>query len=82
MTAMMASHLLELIERVPDDPFYTPRRPLWLPPALDVAPALDAHPPGGPVERRFALLLNPLRGRRGGTRRHRQRRRRRADLGD
>jgi radical SAM superfamily enzyme YgiQ (UPF0313 family) len=57
---MTVSRLLGMFERVPDDPFYTPRRPLWLPPALAVAPALDAHPPAGPVERRFALLLNPF----------------------
>ena len=35
------SRLLGMIERVPDDPFYTPRRPLYLPRALAVAPALD-----------------------------------------
>lgn len=54
------SRILELLERVPDDPFYTPRRPLWLPGALAVAPALDTRTPAGPVERRFALLLNPF----------------------
>ena len=49
-----------MLDRVPDDPFYTPRRPLWLPPSLAVAPVLDPQPAAGPVERRFALLLNPF----------------------
>ena len=43
-----------------DDPFYEPRAPLWLPPAMAVAPALDAGRRCGPIERRFALLLNPF----------------------
>ena len=54
------SRLLGMLDRVPDDPFYAPRRPLWLPHALAVAPLLGAHPLAGPVERRFALLLNPF----------------------
>src|SRR5262245_13444763 len=44
---------------VPDDPFYTPRTPLWLPAEMKNAPSLDALQPG-PRERRFALLLNPF----------------------
>ena len=55
-----ASRLLEMLDGVPDDPFYTPRRPLWLPPSLAVAPVLDPQSAAGPVERRFALLLNPF----------------------
>ena len=51
---------LGLLDRVPDDPFYAPRRPLWLPPSLAFAPVLDPHPSAGPVEPRFALLLNPF----------------------
>lgn len=43
-----------------DDPFYEPRTPLWLPPAMAVAPALDPVRHGGTVERRFALLINPF----------------------
>jgi radical SAM superfamily enzyme YgiQ (UPF0313 family) len=43
---------------VTDDPFYQPRKTLWLPPAMAIAPALDSR--RGPLERRFALLLNPF----------------------
>ena len=57
---MRPSRLLGILERVPDDPFYGPRQPLWLPPAMAVPPALAPHARGGPVEPRFALLLNPF----------------------
>ncbi len=43
-----------------DDPFYEPRKPLWLPAAMAIAPALDPDRRCGPVEPRFALLLNPF----------------------
>lgn len=56
----LASTLLDAVGRVPDDPFYQPRRPLWLPPAMAVPPRL-APPRHTPVmERRFALLVNPF----------------------
>jgi radical SAM superfamily enzyme YgiQ (UPF0313 family) len=47
-------------EEVPDDPFYQPRRPLWLPPDMVEAPAWPRS--GGPtrIEPRRALLLNPF----------------------
>ncbi len=54
------SRLLRLPVAVPDDPFHEPRQPLWLPPAMAVAPPLDPRPRGGPVERRYALLVNPF----------------------
>jgi radical SAM superfamily enzyme YgiQ (UPF0313 family) len=57
---MTIARLLRFPESVPDDPFYGPRTPLWLPPAMATAPALDARRRCGPVERRFALLLNPF----------------------
>ena len=47
-------------EIIPDDPFYQPRRPLWLPPEMATAPTL---PPPGPRRRPqpgTALLLNPF----------------------
>jgi radical SAM superfamily enzyme YgiQ (UPF0313 family) len=49
-----------LFEKVPDDPFYQPRRPLWLPPDMATPPALPR--PCGPlhVEPGYALLLNPF----------------------
>ena len=52
-----------LWDRVPDDPLYQPRAPLW-------RPALMTHPPPLPllsplpgsarIEKRFALLINPF----------------------
>ncbi len=47
-------------ERVPDDPFYQPRRPLWLPPDMIEPPAWPRS--SGPIriEPRRALLLNPF----------------------
>ena len=49
-----------LFERVPDDPFYQPRRPLWLPPEMVEPPAWPQA--GGPrrIEPRRALLLSPF----------------------
>ncbi len=45
---------------VPADPFYQPRKPLWLPRDMATPPPLDESGSGGLVERRFALLLNPF----------------------
>jgi radical SAM superfamily enzyme YgiQ (UPF0313 family) len=47
-------------ERVPDDPFYQPRRPLWMPREMVKAPLLAERPPTGPVEQRTTLLINPF----------------------
>jgi radical SAM superfamily enzyme YgiQ (UPF0313 family) len=47
-------------ESVPNDPFYQPRQPLWLPPEMAAAPPLDERLPKSPVERRRALLINPF----------------------
>jgi radical SAM superfamily enzyme YgiQ (UPF0313 family) len=52
--------MLGRMERIPDDPFYEPRRPLWLPPEMNTAPALEASEPANELEPRFALLLNPF----------------------
>ncbi|HXJ57926.1 MAG TPA: radical SAM protein [Verrucomicrobiae bacterium] len=54
-------HLLKesLFGLVPDNPFYAPRKPLWLPPEMRTPPALtekDARQ----LEPRFALLVNPF----------------------
>ncbi len=45
---------------VPDDPFYQPRRPLWMPPDMIEPPVWPRS--GGPARRepRSALLLNPF----------------------
>jgi len=47
-------------DSVPDDAFYLPRKPLWLPREMSEAPALDTPRRIGPVEPRYALLLNPF----------------------
>ena len=49
-----------LLERVPDDPFYQPRKPLWLPREMATPPPLDKYAMSGMIERRFALLVNPF----------------------
>ena len=49
-----------LFEGVPDDPFYQPRKPLWLPPEMSTPPLLDERLPKKPVARRQALLINPF----------------------
>jgi radical SAM superfamily enzyme YgiQ (UPF0313 family) len=57
---MKPASFLRGLENVPNDPFYEPRKPLWLPPEMAVAPPLEEHLPKGPVERRYALLINPF----------------------
>ena len=49
-----------LLAGVPNDPFYQPRKPLWLPHEMAVAPLLEERAARGPIERRFALLINPF----------------------
>ena len=48
-----------LLENVPEDPFYQPRQPLWLPPQMTNAPALPP-PSGDRPTPRTALLINPF----------------------
>jgi radical SAM superfamily enzyme YgiQ (UPF0313 family) len=57
---MKPTSFLGMFDSVPDDPFYHPRKPLWLPAEMAAAPRLDEHLPTGPVERRYALLINPF----------------------
>jgi len=52
--------LPRLFARVPDDPFYQPRRPHWLPSELVTPPVLADDSQTGDIERRFALLVNPF----------------------
>jgi hypothetical protein len=51
--------LATMIKNVPDDPFYGPRKPLWLPPEMAEAPQLPARVGGNP-QPRTALLVNPF----------------------
>ncbi|HWB14261.1 MAG TPA: radical SAM protein [Pirellulales bacterium] len=48
-----------LLSSVPDDPFYQPRKPLWVARELIEAPSL-AGLRGGPREARYVLLVNPF----------------------
>jgi len=48
-----------LLGVVPNDPFYLPRTPLWLPAEMSAPPPLMKTAPRS-VERRFALLVNPF----------------------
>lgn len=57
---MNLSVLSTLFEGVPDDPFYQPRRPLWLPPEMVTPPELAEGEGDGPIAQRFALLINPF----------------------
>ena len=45
---------------VPDNPFYQPRKPLWLPREMATPPLLDERVRQAPIERRSALLINPF----------------------
>jgi len=45
---------------VPDDPFYEPRTPLWMPREMAEPPLLDKRPASGAPHPRHALLLNPF----------------------
>jgi radical SAM superfamily enzyme YgiQ (UPF0313 family) len=57
---MRLSSCFGALVNVPDDPFYQPRKPLWLPPEMAIAPRLSEQLRGSPVERRYALLINPF----------------------
>lgn len=56
----MKSPLTNWWKGVPDDAFYQPRKPLWLPSEMSSAPVLNDSAPAAPVKRRFALLINPF----------------------
>src|SRR5690349_12692879 len=49
-----------LIHNVPDDPYYAPREPLWLPDEMSQAPKLPTPPPNAKPCPRTALLINPF----------------------
>jgi radical SAM superfamily enzyme YgiQ (UPF0313 family) len=52
--------LSTLLENVPDDPFYAPRKPLWLPLEMSTAPVLPTAGPRRRPQARLALLINPF----------------------
>lgn len=57
---MKPTWLSELVESVPDDPFYAPRRPLWLPAEMAAPPPLKTRSAKVTLEQRSALLINPF----------------------
>jgi hypothetical protein len=50
----------EWFDHVSEDPFYTPRKPLWLPREMSCAPPLPPPPPYRRSQLRTVLLLNPF----------------------
>ncbi len=52
--------LATLLDNVPEDPFYQPRKPLWLPREMSQPPVLPFTPPQRPPRRHTALLINPF----------------------
>ena len=44
----------------PDEPFRAPAQRPWLPPDMTTPPPLAPAAPDAPIERRFALLINPF----------------------
>ena len=55
----MNLHTSRWLIGIPDDPFYNPRKPLWLPSEMVTPPGFPA-PACSAIERRYALLLNPF----------------------
>jgi len=58
--AMSTVSMLNWFANVPNDPFYQPRKPLWLPEEMVSPPRLAGSAVSTEVERRFALLINPF----------------------
>jgi radical SAM superfamily enzyme YgiQ (UPF0313 family) len=56
---MKIPSLSNWLESVPNDPFYAPRKPLWLPKELATPPSLNRSVPGV-IEKRYVLLINPF----------------------
>jgi hypothetical protein len=54
------NRLSTFLENVPDDPFYQPRKPLWLPREMSFAPKLSPLLPHRKPASRTALLINPF----------------------
>src|ERR1043166_3640393 len=52
--------LSTFLEKVPNDPFYQPRRPLWLPREMSRPPLLPSRRPKRQPQPRTALLINPF----------------------
>src|SRR5258706_13419628 len=55
----MNFHISRWLIGVPDDPFYSPRKPHWLPSEMVTPPGFPASACSA-IERRYALLLNPF----------------------
>src|SRR5689334_21313757 len=59
-TVQVPSFIRRLFGEVPDNPFYQPRAPLWLPRGMRKPPELPLQPHNRPVEKSYALLINPF----------------------
>lgn len=59
-TVQAPNFIRRLFGEVPEDPFYQPRSPLWLPPGMSRPPDLPWRAPNRPVEKCYALLVNPF----------------------
>ena len=55
---MIPSFIARRLGVVPEDPFFQPRTPLWLPEEMDEAPPLPRK--AGPLRLKHALLINPF----------------------
>jgi radical SAM superfamily enzyme YgiQ (UPF0313 family) len=51
---------LSWFDDVPNDPFFQPRKPLWLPDQMITPPQLDEHYAAAMIQPRYALLINPF----------------------
>src|SRR5262245_50485200 len=57
---MSARSLSASFGKIPDDPFYQPRKPLWLPREMTTPPFLDEAKAPGAIQKRYVLLINPF----------------------
>ena len=56
---MTSALLPAFLAPVPENPFYQPRRPQWLPPEMTTPPDMNTVRAGA-MESRYALLINPF----------------------
>src|SRR5262245_43803207 len=57
---MSARSLSRWLGKIPDDPFFQPRDPLWLPKEMAAPPVLDESATPGVLEPRYILFVNPF----------------------
>ena len=57
---MPAKSLTGWFRKTPDNPFYQPRNPLWLPKEMTTPPDLDGSKTPRAIRQRYVLLVNPF----------------------